>query len=336
MDAVVYTSPGHLELLEVPEPAPAPGEVLLEVAHLGICGSDLLIWEGGLPRVRPPVVLGHEFCGTVLDPNGVPGVAAGLRVAVEPLLNCGRCGPCGSGQYHACRHLRLIGIDVDGAAAPRVAVPAHRLHALPDSLPLRAAALTEPTAVAVHMARRAGVSFGDRVAVLGGGPVGALVALVCRAAGVEHLVVSEPNASRRARLAELGMATFDPTTEDVAAFVDGTDGEGFDVVFEVTGVPAALATSTEIVRVQGTVLLGGLPAKPLPLTVASAVLKEVTLRGSRVYSGRDMDEAIRLLDRGAVPGDRLVTREVALADAVEGAYERLRRSPDDMKILITA
>jgi threonine dehydrogenase-like Zn-dependent dehydrogenase len=148
--------------------------------------------------------------------------------------------------------------------------------------------------------------------------------------------VSEPNASRRARLAELGMATFDPTTEDVAALVDGTDGEGFDVVFEVTGVPAALATSTEIVRVQGTVLLGGLPAKPLPLTVASAVLKEVTLRGSRVYSGRDMDEAIRLLDRGAVPGARLVTREVALADAVEGAYERLRRSPDDMKILITA
>jgi (R,R)-butanediol dehydrogenase / meso-butanediol dehydrogenase / diacetyl reductase len=333
--AVVYTSPGSLELREVPEPSPGEGQVLLQVGHLGICGSDLLIWEGGLGRVRPPVVLGHEFSGTVLDANGAPGVEAGRRVAVEPLLNCGRCRPCASGQYHACRRLGLIGIDVDGAAAPLVAVPAHRLHPLPDSLSLRDAALAEPTAVAVHMTRRAGVTLGDRVAVLGGGPVGAIVALVCRAAGVEHLVVSEPNPSRRSLLADLGFAVFDPIHEDVASLVEGTDGEGFDVVFEITGVPAALATSTELARVQGTVLLGGLPARPLPLTVATAVLKELTLRGSRVYSARDMAEAIRLLDRRAVPADRLVTREVALTDAIPDAYERLRASPDDMKILIT-
>src|SRR5690606_38916289 len=193
------------------EPVPGAGEVLVEVAHVGVCGSDLLIWEGGLSRVRPPVVLGHEFCGTVVDANGAPGVRAGDRVAVEPLLTCGRCHPCRNGAAHVCRALRLIGIDVDGAAARLVRVSADRLHRLPDGLPLRDAALTEPTSVAVHMVRRAGVSFGDTVAVLGGGPVGALVAIVARYAGAARVVVSEPNPARRAILAGLGMEVFDPS-----------------------------------------------------------------------------------------------------------------------------
>ncbi|HEX6445581.1 MAG TPA: alcohol dehydrogenase catalytic domain-containing protein [Streptosporangiales bacterium] len=335
MKAVVYTAPGELRLTDVPVPRPAAGEVLVEVGHVGICGSDLLVWEGGLDRVRPPVVLGHEFCGTVVDANGCGGVRDGQRVAVEPLLNCGRCLACRAGHGHVCRTLRVIGVDVDGAAARYVTVPAARLHALPDGVPLRDAALTEPTSVAVHMVRRSGVGPGDRVLVLGGGPIGVLVALVARTNGVADLVVSEPNPRRRERLAGFGFDTFDPGAGGVETLLGRTDGEGFDVVFEVAGVAATLAAAPELARVRGTILLGGLPHRPVEAPFATAVMREQHLVGSRVYESRDMADAVELIASRRIPVAGLVTREVSLTDAIPDAYEVLRAGRDELKILVT-
>lgn len=334
MQAVVYSAPGELGLEERPAPRPNADEVVVEVAALGICGSDLLIWSGGLARVRPPVTLGHEFSGVVSDANGCEGVAAGDRVAVEPLLNCGECAPCRSGNYNVCVRLGLIGIDVDGAAASYVVVPAHRLHKVPDGLPLREAALAEPSAVALHMVRRSGVTSADTALILGGGPIGALVACICRAEGVQHLVISEPNASRRELLDNLGFPTFNPETQQLQQLIDALPDDGFDVSFELTGVGPALTTAVEATRVHGTILLGGLPHAPLPLAIASAVMKELTLRGSRVYRSDDMRVALQLLADGHIPASRLITREVSIADAISGAFETLRDSRDDMKILI--
>jgi (R,R)-butanediol dehydrogenase / meso-butanediol dehydrogenase / diacetyl reductase len=335
MHAIVYKGPGELALDDRPVPVPDAGEVLVEVAHIGICGSDLLIWKGGLTRIKPPVVMGHEFCGTVVDPNGCAGVWEGQRVAVEPLINCGTCWACRHGEYHVCRSLRLIGADVDGAATHYVAVPSHRLHPLPEGLSMRAAALTEPTAVAVHMARRAGLGFGDRVLALGGGPIGALVAWVAKAAGAGDLVVTEPNAYRRDLLNRLGIETIDPTATEPSTLLDRTDGEGFDIVFELAGVEQTMLSATELARVRGTILLGGIPSKPLPTAVASAVIREQTLLGSRVYQSRDMDDALALLAAGHIPADEVITREVGLDEAIARAYEALRSNRDEMKILIT-
>lgn len=335
MDAIVYTGPGTLERRRVPRPVPEPGQVLVEVAHAGICGSDLLVADGGLARVRPPVVLGHEFSGTVVDPNGAPGVAEGDRVAVEPLLTCGDCPGCREGEQTQCRRLRLVGIDVDGAAARWVRVPADRLHRLPDHVTLRQGALVEPAAVAVHMVRRAGVRTGSSVLVVGGGPIGALAGLVARAHGADRLVVSEPHAGRRALLADLGLKTVDPTRPDIGPLADLAGGDGFDVVVEVTGVEAGLDAAVQAARPGGTVLLGGLPHTPVPVPVARAVLGELTLRGARVYRTDDVRRAIELIAAGVLPVDRLVTHEVPLADAVDGAYGALRRGRDAMKILIT-
>lgn len=334
MKAVIYAAPDELRLTDIPVPRPGEGEVLIEVGHVGICGSDLLVWGGGLDRVRPPVVLGHEFCGTVADPNGCAGVRAGQRVAVEPLLSCGECLACRSGHTHVCRTLRVIGVDVDGAAARYVRAPASRLHTVPDGVSLRDAALTEPTSVAVHMVRRSGVGAGDRVLVLGGGPIGVLVALVARTNGVADLVVSEPNARRRDRLAGFGIETFDPAA-GVDALLDRTDGEGFDVVFEVAGVAATLAAAPRLARVRGTILLGGLPHHPVAAPFATAVMREQHLVGSRVYESRDMADAVELIATGRIPVAGLVTREVPLDNAIQDAYEVLRAGRDELKILVT-
>jgi 2-desacetyl-2-hydroxyethyl bacteriochlorophyllide A dehydrogenase len=159
------------------------------------------------------------------------------------------------------------------------------------------------------------------------------VATVARYAGAARVVVSEPNATRRAILASLGLEVFDPSGREPLDLLD--DGEdGFDVVLEVSGVEAALATATAVVRPRGVVLLGGLPHTWPALDVVSAVLKEVSLRGSRVYRSRDVSEAIRLLESGVIPTGPLVTREVPLSDALAGAYQPLRHSRDDMKILV--
>lgn len=335
MRAIAYTGPGSLKLLDRPEPRPAPGEVLVAVAAAGICGTDLLIWEGGMSRVRPPVTLGHELSGTVVDPNGAPGVASGDRVAVEPLLECGECAPCRRGDYNVCARLGLIGIDADGAAAPLVAVSARRLHRVPDSLPLRHAALAEPTAVALHMTGRSAAGPGDAVLVVGGGPIGALVASVCRAQGVKRVIISEPNETRRAMMSGLGFETFDPSAAPAGQLAAlSPQGDGYDVTFELTGIPAGLSAAVEATRIQGTILLGGLAHAPVPFPSAPAVMKELTLRGARVYRSAEFAGALRLLAAGEIDAERLVTRTVPLARGIGDAFGALKASRDEMKILI--
>jgi (R,R)-butanediol dehydrogenase/meso-butanediol dehydrogenase/diacetyl reductase len=254
---------------------------------------------------------------------------------VEPLINCGECPPCLRGDYNVCQRLRLVGIDVDGAAARYVVVPARRVHLIPDSLDLNSAALAEPSAVALHMAGRSGVTRGDIVLVLGGGPIGALVACVVRAQGVDRIVISEPNASRRGLLSGLGFETFDPSADDLAVLLATLPGDGFDVTFELTGVAVALTTAVQATRIQGSILLGGIPHVDPPFPGATAVMKELTFRGARTYRSENVDEAIRLLADGSIPAKDLITRVVPLDRAIDDAFEALKSSRDEMKILIT-
>ncbi len=332
MKTITYRGPDDLAVVERPLPVPRMGEALLEVAALGICGSDLLLWSGGFDRVAPPVVVGHEFSATVLDANG-GSVPAGTRVVVEPLLNCGTCPPCRRGDYNVCVRLRLLGIDVDGGGARLVAAPFDRLHSIPDTLDLRTAALAEQTAVALHMWERSGARRGDSVFIAGGGPIGALVAAVSRAKGARQVVISELNESRRHLLGEMGFQTFDPVGHDLRQIIEPLDSDGFDVAFELTGVAAGLHAAVDTVRIQGTVLLGGIPHSDLPFPGATAVLKELALRGARTYRSGNVEEAIQLLAAGAVDR-RLVTRVVPLEKAVVDAFEVLKTARDEMKILV--
>lgn len=334
MRALVYIGPDQLELEELSAPQPEAGESLVRIRYAGICGTDLHLWHGEMTAVRPPVIVGHELVGEVVE-DTTGRYEAGQRVAVEPLLVCGVCRACREGASHVCRNLRVQGVHANGGAAELLCTPTNRLHPIPDGLSWEAAACTEPASVAVHMVRRAGVELGDTVLVLGGGPIGFLVASVARAAGARRVLVSEVSQPRLELCRRAGLETIDASQADpVAVIRDLTNGEGADVVVEAVGHPATVAQMVAACRVRGRILVGGIGGAPNPVDLAAVVFKEITLVGSRVYESRDMATAVQLLGSGALNVDGLVTRTVPLEHAVSDGYQRLRDSRDEMKVLL--
>jgi (R,R)-butanediol dehydrogenase/meso-butanediol dehydrogenase/diacetyl reductase len=334
MKALVYHGKDSIALQEMEAPKIQEGEALVKVHYAGICGSDLNIWHGALARIVPPVILGHEFCGEIVEIKGQP--KGDLRVAVEPLINCGVCLPCRMGLYHVCRHLKLIGVDVHGGFAPYVKAPFHRIYKLAPGASMELAALTEPTAVATHMVRRSGTQVGDFVVVLGGGPIGLLVAQVARAVGAVQVWISEINPFRLNMAQELGFGVINPQREDlVQAVLDRTDGEGADVVFEEIGLPEAAAQMIALTRVRGRILMGGIYKKPAPVDLQNVAIKEIEIVGSRVYDFRDFKAAIDLLNDGRVNGIPLITKKISLDQIIDEGFNLIQGGGQVMKILVS-
>jgi (R,R)-butanediol dehydrogenase/meso-butanediol dehydrogenase/diacetyl reductase len=291
-----------------PEPVGA-GQVQIEVAYTGICGTDLHILHGNMDaRVRTPAIIGHEMSGVVAAVgDGVTQWTAGDHVTVMPLDWDGTCPACLAGNQHICQNLNFIGIDSPGALQRFWNVDADVLVKLPDALRLDHAALVEPTAVAVHDVRRGEVSEGDHVVVIGGGPIGVLIATVAQHAGAE-VVVLEVDAARRAAVTELGLQALDPTTTDQVAWVNEWTGDaGADVVFEVSGAAAAVLGATDLAKVRGTVVVVAIHPQPRPVNLQRVFWRELRLLGARVYERTDFERAIELLDAGVIPADALIS-----------------------------
>jgi (R,R)-butanediol dehydrogenase/meso-butanediol dehydrogenase/diacetyl reductase len=338
MKALVYHGKDSIALDEMKEPEVQEGEALIKVHYAGICGSDLMIWHGALARIVPPVILGHEFCGEIVKIKGQPqgDLTVGDRVAVEPLINCGVCLPCRMGLYHVCRRLRLIGVDVDGGFASWVKAPFHRIYKLAPGASMEMAALSEPTAVAVHMVRRSGLQVGDFAVILGGGPIGLLVAQVARACGAGRVFISEINDFRLGLARELGFGVIDPRKGDpIREVLDMTEGEGADVVFEETGLPEAAAQMIAMTRVRGRILLGGVHKKPAPVDLQNVVIKEIELVGSRVYDFRDFRTALDMLNDGRVKGASLITKKIRLDEIITEGFDVIQGGGQVMKILVS-
>ena len=334
MRSACYVGERRLELFD-PEPrAPKEGEVAIEVAFTGICGTDLHILHGAMDaRVTLPAVLGHEMSGAISAVgDGVTDWSVGDHVTVMPLAWCGHCPACRAGHQHVCHNLDFLGIDSPGSMQASWTVSQDVLVALPQTLSLEAAALAEPTAVAVHDVRRAGIRDGERALVVGGGPIGILIACVARAGGADVLVleVSEP---RRAFAETLGLRAVDPTATPVEALVsDWTDGAGADVAFEVSGAAAGLETAIDSLAVRGRVVVVAIHSTPPPVNLFRMFWRELTMLGARVYERSDFEEAVRLLDGGTIPAEQLITRIEPLRD-VAGAFAELE-SGRAMKVLI--
>ncbi|MBI2014257.1 MAG: alcohol dehydrogenase catalytic domain-containing protein [Candidatus Rokubacteria bacterium] len=333
MRAAFYQGAKTFTTGEAPMPVPQADEALLRVRRVGICGTDLHIYQGHLDhRVPTGGVIGHEAFGEVVAAPAAGGFGPGDRVVVEPLWFCGRCRACAMGASYLCYALKIRGVELPGGMQEYWAVPAARLLRVPDALADDQAAMIEPLAVATHDVRRARVKRGDRVLVFGGGPIGALIALVARHHGAE-VAVAEVNPFRLGLLETFGLTTVGPDI-DVQRFVaDWTGGEGVDVAFEVTGNAAAARAVTDVVRVWGTVSIVAIHAEPLPFNLYQLFAREVHVHGSRLYAREDWEEAIALAAAGAVPLAPLVSRRIPLEQLQRGMEDALAGGPF-MKVLV--
>jgi 2-desacetyl-2-hydroxyethyl bacteriochlorophyllide A dehydrogenase len=323
MRAAFYRGAKSFTTGTAPIPVPGPDEALLRVRRVGICGTDLHIFQGHLDhRVPRGGIIGHETFGEVAEAPAASGFRPGERVVVEPLAFCGICRACRMGASYLCYALKVLGVDAPGGMQEYWAVPTARLLRVPASLSDDHAALIEPLAVATHDVRRAGVKAGDAVLVFGGGPIGALIAMVARDRGA-RVAVAEINPYRLGILDKLGLPTVAPPT-DVTAFVnDWTAGDGVDVAFEVTGNPAAVRLVTDVVRVWGTVSIVAIHAEPMAVNLYQMFARELSMHGSRLYAREDWEDAIRLAASGAVTVGPLVSRRIPLEALQQGMEEAL-------------
>ena len=315
--------------------APGPGEVQIEVAYVGICGTDLHIRHGHMDaRVSIPSPIGHEMSGVVAAlGDGVTDLEIGEHVTVMPLSWCGRCPACRSGNQHVCQNLVFVGIDSAGAMQQLWTVDRSLVVRIPNELRLDVAALTEPLAVAVHDVRRARIVAGEKALVAGGGPIGMLIALVAKARGAE-VRISEPNPYRRELAQRLGLETLDPTSTDVLAEIESwTEGAGVDAAFEVSGVAPGLRAATHALRVRGRLVVVAIHSQPVATDLFRVFWRELELIGARVYEREDFEEAVRLLADREVPAAELISAIEPL-DRTPAAFDALESGAGVMKVLI--
>lgn len=335
MKAAFYRGNKTIRVEEVSPVEVGPGQVQLKVSHCGICGTDLHIFQGHMDkRIKIPAVIGHEASGVVAYVGpGVEGFKPGDRLVVRPLEPCGQCPACEAGYSHICQNLKFIGIDSPGAFQQRWNVPAHTLHRLPDSVSMEHGAMIEPLAVACHDVRMGGVKQGDFVVVIGGGPIGMLIALVARQAGA-RVLVSEVNPYRLSLGKEFGLETADPRESDLPELVEHrTGGAGADVVFEVSGSSAGLEVMTKLPRTRGKIVVVAIVPEPQKVDLFRFFWRELQMVGARVYEPEDFEEAISLAGSATLPLGRLVSSVRPLVD-LQKAFEDLQTSTNTMKVII--
>jgi 2-desacetyl-2-hydroxyethyl bacteriochlorophyllide A dehydrogenase len=315
---------------------PKAGQVQLRVAFCGICGTDLHLFHGAMAhRLTLPHVMGHEMSGTLAAiGSGVTGWNVGDRVTVRPLDPCGHCPACAAGHSHICHNLKFIGIDTPGALQGNWTVPAHTLHRLPDSLALREGAMVEPVAVACHDVRMSELKQGEFAAVIGGGPIGILVALVAQARSA-RVVMAEVNPFRLQLARDLGIDAINPLETDLPQLVNQrTGGAGADVVFEVSGSQAGADTMTKLPRTRGRIVVVAIYGEPPKVDLFRFFWRELKLSGARVYEPEDFELAIELASTGRLPLAKLITDVLPLG-GLEEAMHRMEGGGACMKILVS-
>lgn len=326
MKAVVKTArgAGNVALVEMPEPAPAPGQVKLEISACGICGTDLHVLHDTF-RNFPPVILGHEFVGRVVDEGadvrGRTDLSGRYAVLGATAVTCGRCGFCRSGDFMFCPERRGMGHGVNGAFARYACVRPDQLYRLDDSLPEEEGALVEPLAAAFHAVTEMTTVRPEDVALVSGpGPIGMLCLLVLRHQGIRTLVAgTTADASRLALATQLGAArTIDVQREDLAGIVrDETDGLGVDLAFEVAGVAASAAACLDALRPLGRYTQVGHFGRDIAVPFDRIGFKQLSVTGSVGYTAATWTRTMKLLAQGLRPS-RIVTHRLPLERWREG------------------
>jgi 2-desacetyl-2-hydroxyethyl bacteriochlorophyllide A dehydrogenase len=345
MKAGVLYEDRKIEARHVDDPAPGPGEVLVQSAYAGICGTDLHIFRGEFKgRVKLPAIQGHEFGGTIADVGkGVTAWKRGDRVAVDPIVSCHACPACLAGRLNCCRALKLLGVDLAGGFGQLVAVPERHLYALPDAVAMKHAPMVEVYGLGHHILDRGRVQPGESVAILGAGKLGlAVLDVLSHGASPALTIVADLHPFRLATARELGAdVTVDVRAEDpVERVLAETRGAGVDCVIEcvghhhpVAGQEAPLGQAVRMIRHGGRIVTAGLGDEPSAVHFKTLVLKEASIVASRTTLG-EFQRAIRMLAKGLLHPELLVTHELPLAE-VASAFESVDRDdPSTIKIVL--
>jgi 2-desacetyl-2-hydroxyethyl bacteriochlorophyllide A dehydrogenase len=334
---VVVTAPGVVEIWESPAPAPGPGEALIRMRAVGICGSDIHASHGRHPFVPLPYRPGHEVVGTVEATGAGVDAPLGRRVVIEPILACGHCKYCSDGRYNLCATMAFFGCTAPtGGLAELFVVPADRLVPVPDDLTDTAAALIEPLSTPVHAVRLAGPDLtGRTVAVLGAGTIGLLTLAAARRAGAARIAVSDTLPAKRDLARRLGAdSVHDASAPGMVEDVRADLGTSADVVFDCVAVQQTIDQAVAIAVKGGTVVVVGVPAAPVTVPLPEIQDLQVRIQGSATYVREDIDAAIAMLTGGAVDVDAVVTARFPFHRAPEAFAEA--SSGRQVKVIVTA
>lgn len=319
-----------LKLETVPDPTPGDGDVIVKVARCGICGSDLHMTQDPAYGQGAGSILGHEFAGEVVAlGKGVEGLATGDLVSVIPLKSCGQCHACTTGKVQWCTGFGLQG----GGYAEYALTRPNQCVRLPKSASLADGAIVEPLAVALHGVALSQMRIGDKVLVLGAGPIGLAVAFWARRFGAGRVVVQDLSAWQRDRAMQMGAHDFVVDPADPVGGAERALGGKADVVFECVGVPGLIAQGVDQVRNDGTIVLLGLCTRPDTFSSFAMLSKQVRLVTSAFFTRQEYEAALDALDRGAVEPRLLVTDTISLS-ATPDVFESLRQRTHHCKVLI--
>ncbi len=328
--------PREILYRDVERPQARPGSVVLRVSRIGICGSDIHVFLGKHPLVSFPVTQGHEFSGFVDDVGaGVSGLSLGDLVTVQPAVGCGACRRCEEGLFAQCDNLRFIGGSLEGGGSEYFVVDARHAIKMPPGVSPDDAAMVEPLSVAVHAAKKAGQIGGGGVLVIGGGPIGNLTAQAARLSAPGKIVALERNAFRRDVLRQLGFDARDVSSrQDIAALRDYFDGHGPDIVFECVGSESTTDLAISSVRRGGQIIVMGVYGSTPAVEMILIQDKEITMKGSLMYTWDDYRDAVALIEEKKVNLNILQTHHVPFTKWIDGYKLLLDEGANVLKVIV--
>ncbi len=352
MKAALWYGAKDIRVEDVPQPTPGSGEVVVKVKRCGICGTDLHEYVSG-PHVIPvdephsltgfkaPIIIGHEFSGEIVEvgPN-IKKWNVGDRVVVMPLLHCGECYYCRRGLEHLCEQFAALGLQwYWGGFGEYCLVKEYQLNRLPDNLTYEQGACVEPTSLGLYGVRRSGLQAGDTVFISGGGPTAVFTLMGCFAAGASKVFMSEVQPGRVNKCREFGATeVFNPLECNLEAeILKRTNGVGVDVVFECTGIEAAINDCFRVLRKRGMYVQSGLNVDPIKVNPFDWAYKDLNMVGLWCFNTYDFSSTIDLISTGRLPVEKSVTKVIKVEDIVKEGFEVLTadKTGKEMKIQVS-
>ena len=337
MKAVAIKDVKEFSLVDIEEPVSHNGEVIIDVSKTGICGSDIHYWDLGEPK---GLIMGHEFCGTVVDPGSRDDLQVGDRVTALPISPCGKCDACVTGNVQYCKETwtNATGLSLGhpGGLTSRISVRADMVIKVPDNVSDEEGAMVEPTAVGLHAVHLADIKVGDKVLVIGGGIIGLVSAMFAKSEGASYVALSETNQARGEKSVKLNVADewFDAKDPEFIPKATAKTDDGFDIVIDCSGNSAAVNSALMAVRQGGEVILVGVSMKPIEFNSILAVMRELNVKGAIAYTVDEFKTCLELMANKQIEMTRFVDDIVSLEEEKK-SYIRLTSGTDDaVKILV--